>query len=127
MRLRRRALEVREDLRNDLGLLDAGDDSELPAAALARVDLVAELRTCIEPGSKYSIAANRSNPASAGSQVSAQFPTKSPNRTRFQPVRPKSRSVAQAELEWDLARDGRVAVCVSSTLAPLPSGEDLQC
>lgn len=39
---RRRALEVREDLRNDLGLLDARDDPERAAAALAGVDLDAE-------------------------------------------------------------------------------------
>ena len=34
-----------------------------------------QLRTYSDPGSKCSIATNRSNPASAGSQVSAQFST----------------------------------------------------
>jgi len=38
MLLRRRALAVREDHRDDLGLVDAGDDPERAAAALAGVD-----------------------------------------------------------------------------------------
>jgi hypothetical protein len=33
MPIRCRLLKVRQDLRNDLGLLDAGDHPELPAAA----------------------------------------------------------------------------------------------
>jgi hypothetical protein len=41
-RLLRRALEVREDQRDDLEPLDAGDDPERAAAALAGVDLDAE-------------------------------------------------------------------------------------
>jgi hypothetical protein len=39
MPLRRRALQVREDLRDDLRILDAGNDLELAAAAGAAVDL----------------------------------------------------------------------------------------
>jgi hypothetical protein len=57
-----------------------------------------QLRTYSDPGSKCSIATNHSNPASAGSQVSAQFSTTSPKQTRFQPVRSKSGSAAQAGL-----------------------------
>ena len=59
-----------------------------------------QLRTYSDPGSKCSIATNRSNPASAGSQVSAQFSTTSPKHTRFQPVRSKSGSSNQRGLGW---------------------------
>jgi len=37
--LRRLALEVRQDPRDELGLLDAGDDPQRPAAADAGLDL----------------------------------------------------------------------------------------
>src|SRR5690606_31210814 len=40
--LRRHALQVRQDLRDDLRLLDAGDDLELAAATGAALDLDAE-------------------------------------------------------------------------------------
>src|SRR5271167_4355955 len=40
--LRRSALQVRQDLRNQLRLLDAGDDLQLPAAARAALDLDTE-------------------------------------------------------------------------------------
>src|SRR5271167_5016963 len=40
--LRRSALPVRQDLRNQLRLLDAGDDLQLPAAARAALDLYTE-------------------------------------------------------------------------------------
>jgi hypothetical protein len=69
-----------------------------------------QLRTYSDPGSKFSIATTRSNPASAGSQVSAQFSTTFPKHTRFQPVRSKSGSVAQAGLGWRLVGNGIVAV-----------------
>ena len=69
-----------------------------------------QLRTYSDPGSKCSIATNRSNPASAGSQVSAQFSTTFPKHTRFQPVRSKSGSEAQAGLGWRLVGNGIVAV-----------------
>jgi hypothetical protein len=42
MPIRCRLLKVRQDLRNDLGLFDAGDHLELPAAAGAGADLDAE-------------------------------------------------------------------------------------
>jgi hypothetical protein len=69
-----------------------------------------QLRTYSDPSSKCSIATNRSNPASAGSQVSAQFSTTFPKHTRFQPVRSKSGSVAKAGLGWRLVGNGIVAV-----------------
>jgi hypothetical protein len=44
--LRCRALQVRQDLRNELRLLDAGDHLQLPAAARAALDLE-RLRTAL--------------------------------------------------------------------------------
>jgi hypothetical protein len=42
MQIRRRTLKVREDLRDDLRILDAGNDPEPAAAAGAGLDLDAE-------------------------------------------------------------------------------------
>ena len=64
----------------------------------------------LTPFPKCSIATNRSNSGSAGSQVSAQFSTTSPKHTRFQPVRSKGGSEAQAGLGWRLVGNGSVAV-----------------
>lgn len=52
------------------------------------------------------MAMTRSMPASAGSQVSAQFSTTSPKRTRFHPFRSKSGSEAQPGFGFILANDG---------------------
>ncbi len=47
--LLRSTLQVREDLRNELRLLDAGDDLQLPAAARAALELHTE--HSLQPGS----------------------------------------------------------------------------
>ena len=79
-----------------------------------------QLRTCSDPGSKCSIATNRSNPASAGSHVSLQFSTTSPNRTRFQPLRSKSGSSNQRGFGRRAGRAGRVAV-IGASCEPSPT------